>query len=92
MVSIRVEYWIFEYIENQYGSSTFSNSPLITYPLPSHNIPPVPPRNIPPAPLKGGVAERYQSEWSIGYLNMLKISLVVQRSPIPPLRGARGML
>ena len=42
-------------------------------------------------PLKGGVGEWYQSEWSIGYMNVLKISVVVQRSPIPPLRGARGM-
>ena len=52
----------------------------------------IPSRNIPPAPLKGGIAEWYQSEWSIGCLNVLKTSMVVQRSLIPPLRGARGML
>ena len=40
---------------------------------------------------KWGVAEWYQLEWSIGYLNILKTSMVVQRSLIPPLRGARGM-
>ena len=46
-------------------------------------------RNIPLTPFKGGIAEWYQSEWSMRYFNMLKISVIVQRFPIPLLREVR---
>ena len=66
-----------ECTENQYGSSTFSNSPLITFSLPS--------RNIPPAPPQGGscrmvsIREEY---WMLEYAENQYGSSIFSNSPL----------